>query len=450
MIRPVPASRAIQLNPCFDDPLLDGMNFLNDATSRFPDAISFAPGRPLDRLLEIERHIESLHAYVAHTAHERGVGATAAWNGLGQYGRTNGVIADLVAAHLERDENIRVTSDAIVVTVGAQEAMALVLLGLFDRERDVLLVSDPTYVGMTGLARVLGVRVMPVVTGDDGLEPGAVEAAIVDIAASGRRARAVYDIPDFSNPLGTSMPRANREGLLDVCRRHDALIIEDNPYGMFAYDDQRQPTLKSLDPDHVVLYIGTFSKTIFPGLRLGYLVADQRVLPGGRTLATELSKVKSLVTVNTPGLMQAIAASALTRAGGTLEPLVAPKRAQYRRHRDAMLAALETAAAQLHGSITWTVPAGGFFLTVTLPFEFGAQELQDCAAGYGVIVSPMRMFCLGVERSRQIRLSFSSVEPSAIQTGIERLTGFIASRSEANSTAMRAPNTSQSLIQGGA
>lgn len=423
-------ARPIQLNACLADPLLDGMNFLNEATARFPDAISFAPGRPLDHLLEVERHIDALAESVAHSARRQGISATAAWNALGQYARTNGTIADLIAAHVEKDENIRVASDAVIVTVGAQEAMAIVLIGLFDRERDILLVSDPTYIGITGLARLLGIRVVPVATGNDGLDPAAVEAAIVDASGSGR-VRAIYDIPDFNNPLGTSMPRDNRVRLLDVCRRHDVLVIEDNPYGMFAYDHERQPTLKSLDADRVVLYIGSFSKTIFPGLRVGYLLADQPGRAGSHTLAAELSKVKSLVTVNTPPLMQAIAASALTLAGGSLEPLVAPKRAEYRRHRDAMVAALEAAAARLNGAITWTVPAGGFFLTVTLPFEFGDQDLQDCAAQYGVIVSPMRMFCLGAERSRQIRLSFSSVEPATIQTGIERLTRFIAARGAA-------------------
>jgi (S)-3,5-dihydroxyphenylglycine transaminase len=425
--QPIASPRPIQLNACLHDPLLDAMNFLNEDTWRFPDAISFAPGRPLDRLLDVERHLEALPAYVADYARRLGMSTTAAWNELGQYAQTNGSIKEVIAAHVEQDERIRVEPDAVIVTVGAQEAMAIVLIGLFDREQDVLLVSDPTYVGITGLARLLGIRVMPVATGQDGLDPAVVEAAILEVGRSGR-ARALYDIPDFNNPLGTSMPRAHRERLLDVCRRHDVLIIEDNPYGMFAYDGDRQPTLKSLDADRSVLYIGSFAKTICPGLRLGYLLADQPVTPGGHTLATELSKVKSLITVNTPPLMQALAASALTRAGGSLEPLVAPMRAQYRRHRDAMVAGLAAAAERVDHRITWTVPAGGFFLTVTLPFAFGAAELQECAAHYGVIVSPMQMFCLDVERSRQIRLSFSSVEPPTIATGIERLARFIAAR----------------------
>jgi (S)-3,5-dihydroxyphenylglycine transaminase len=210
-----------------------------------------------------------------------------------------------------------------------------------------------------------------------------------------------------------------------VCRRHDVLILEDNAYGMFAYDGQRVPTLKALDHSGTVVYIGSFSKTLFPGLRVGFLVADQTVRPGGERLAKALSSVKSLITVNTPPPMQAAVAAVLFRTGGSLEPVVAPKRAQYKTQRDAMLEALARTFADLKGMVSWNSPAGGFFLTVTLPFVFGRPELRRCAAEFGVIVCPMQFFCLAGERERQIRLSFSYVEPAAIGRGIERLGAFV-------------------------
>jgi (S)-3,5-dihydroxyphenylglycine transaminase len=128
-------------------------------------------------------------------------------------------------------------------------------------------------------------------------------------------------------------------------------LLEDNPYGMFVYDGQRLPMLKSLDCHGLVVYIGSFSKTMFPGLRLGYLVADQRVRGCGQTLAQELSEVKGLVTVNTSGLCQAVAATALRKHGNSLEPIVAPKRAQFRRNRDLMLESLGREFSEFGGNI---------------------------------------------------------------------------------------------------
>jgi (S)-3,5-dihydroxyphenylglycine transaminase len=194
------------------------------------------------------------------------------------------------------------------------------------------------------------------------------------------------------------------------------LIIEDNPYGMFAYDHPPMRTLKSLDDGQNVVYIGSFAKTLYPGLRVGYLVADQRVGSRGRSLATALSRVKGLLTVTTPPLPQAIAAGLLIRAGGSLQPIVAPKRRQYRMHRDALVAALRDTFSTAD-DVSWRSPAGGFFLPMTLPFDVGEEEARRCAERHGVIVSPMQFFCVGAERRRQVRLSFSYVEPPAIREG---------------------------------
>jgi (S)-3,5-dihydroxyphenylglycine transaminase len=116
----------------------------------------------------------------------------------------------------------------------------------------------------------------------------------------------------------------------------------------------------------------------------------------------------------------------LLRTGGSLEPMVAPKREAYRQQRDTMLSALHDHF--VNDAVTWTSPAGGFFLTMTLPFEFGSAELRHCASEYGVIVSPMRFFCLGNSGRSQIRLSFSYVDPPTIASGVERLAHFVSDR----------------------
>jgi (S)-3,5-dihydroxyphenylglycine transaminase len=418
------SQREIVLKPCFDEPILSVMNFLNEVVLDHPTAISFAPGRPLERLFNVRDHVSDIAEAVEAEAAASTLSAVDAWGRLGQYDRTNGRINELVAQHLAIDEGIHASPESIIVTVGAQEAMAILLAGLFELSRDVLLVSDPTYIGITGLALVLGIPVVPVASGPNGLEPRMLRDAIATVSSAGQRVRAVYDIPDFNNPLGTSLPLPARTEILTICHDNEVLYLEDSAYGMFAYDT-RPPSLKALDRHGDVIYIGSFSKTLFPGLRLGYLVADQRVRGSGQVLAQALSKVKSLISVNTSGLCQAVAAATLLRHGGSLEPVVAPKRAQVRRQRDAMLDALAREFAGMPGAVHWTHPSGGYFLTVTFPFPFGPEELVACVADYGVIPCPMRFFTLGNGRHDQVRLSFSYVGETEIAEGVRRLAQFV-------------------------
>lgn len=422
----------VALRRSLADPSLGVMNFLNEVVSRYPRAISFAPGRPWEELFDVEAALAGIGRWAERRGEEEGIGRRRAFADLGQYGRTNGIIHRAIARHLAADEGIEVPGDSIMVTCGCQEAMAILLLGLFEPGRDALLASDPTYIGITGLARILGVDVRPVASGADGLDPGAVAAAAAAVRAAGLRPRAIYDVPDFNNPLGTSLPLPARRRLLEVARSEGLLVFEDSPYRMFAYDGPPLPTLKSLDePGGAVVYLGSFSKTLFPGLRLGYLVADQAVDGAEGCLAEALSPVKSLLTVNTPAPMQAAAGGILDAEGGSLQRQVDEKIPFYRRNRDAMLAALDDSFGRqgLAGRVSWNRPAGGFFLTVTLPFEFDEACVRQAAGEHGVIVCPMSFFSLSPGRERQIRLSFSYVSPAEIEQGVRRLAEFVAARS---------------------
>jgi (S)-3,5-dihydroxyphenylglycine transaminase len=218
-----------------------------------------------------------------------------------------------------------------------------------------------------------------------------------------------------------------------VCGQNGVLLIEDNPYGMFAYEGDRLPTLKALDLKQVVLYIGSFAKTLFPGLRLGYLVADQKV-KDNQFLAQELSKVKSLLTVNSPPLLQAVVGNILLQHQGSLRSLVASKVDSYRRNRDVMIECLIKDFSDMRGLVRWNRPNGGFFLVLNLPFTFGAEELQRCASEYGVIVCPLQFFCLGPGGECQIRLSFSYVDESNIRAGVQRLSCFVRDQLRSSGT----------------
>ncbi|MDP9122403.1 MAG: PLP-dependent aminotransferase family protein [Acidobacteriota bacterium] len=425
----------VALKGCFADPLLEVMNFLNEVMLRYPGVISFAPGRPAEQHFDVERSLGKIALYVEHRARAARASRFSVYTDLGQYSRTNGIIHDLIARQLEIDEAIRTPPESIVVTSGCQEGMTILLAALFDPEADALLVSDPTYIGITGIARILGVPVVPIPAGPQGLDAAAVAAAIDETRRRGLRPRALYEVPDFSNPLGTRTPLAARQALLALARERELLIFEDNPYGMFEYDGAPLPTLKSLDePGGQVIYMGSFSKTLFPGLRLGYLVADQAaVLSDGRRglLAGELSKIKSLTTINTPPIIQAIVGGILLENGGSLAPLVAGKVPAYRLNRDRMLACLEEefgAGLPGGGQVLWNRPSGGFFLTLDLPFEFDQESLETCARDYGVVVCPMTFFALSSGRERQVRLAFSYVTPAQIEEGVRRFARFVRDR----------------------
>jgi (S)-3,5-dihydroxyphenylglycine transaminase len=188
---------------------------------------------------------------------------------------------------------------------------------------------------MSGPAQSLGITTVAIPSDDYGLNPETVEQFSCKASCKGR-VRALYDIPDFNNPLGTYMPIARRRNLLEVCTKYDVFIIDDNPYGMFLYDGDKLPTLKALDQNQTVLSIGSFSKTLFPGLRLGFLVARTNLSKHNICLAEELSQVKSLLTVNMPGISQGSVANILLNEQGSLKALVRPQVAHQSQCKDAL------------------------------------------------------------------------------------------------------------------
>lgn len=413
------------------DPLLDTMNFLNEITARYPAAVSFAPGRPYDGLFDPARIVEYLHTY---TGYLRDAGHTEdqVRAALFQYGRTKGQIHGLIAQVVANDEGIRVPPEAVIVTVGAQEGMFLLLRALFAGPHDALLVSSPCYIGITGAARLLDIPVVPVPEGDAGPSPDAVRRAARQATAAGQRPRALYVVPDFANPSGTSMTVPARRRLLEVAAAEGILVIEDNPYGFFTREAEPRPTLKSLDENGTVIYLGSFAKTCFPGARLGYVLADQRVAADdGRhsLLADELAKIKSMITVNTPSLSQAVIGGMLVQNGCQLRKASTAAISFYRENLLIVLAELERhfpAARRSELGIRWNHPDGGFFTVITVPFAADEAALERSAREFGVLWTPMDAFYVGCGGRHQLRISSSYLPPERVTEGIARLAAFIA------------------------
>ncbi|MFC3386669.1 aminotransferase-like domain-containing protein [Couchioplanes azureus] len=406
---------------------MTSMNLLNEVSARHPGAISFAAGRPADEGIEVADVHRYLDLYCAHLARDRGYTDRQVRAELLQYGRTKGIVHDLVARALARDEDIVTDPEAVVITSGAQEAMVLLLRALAADERDVVLAADPTYVGFTGAARLVGVPVHGVRDDGTGVDLDDLARVLAGARDAGRRPRALYLVPDFANPTGTSMPVDVRRRLLDLAAEHELLLIEDNPYGMFQPAATRPPTLKALDRHGVVVYVGSFAKTVLPGARIGYAVADQPVRGGG-LLADELAKLKSMLTVNTSPIAQAVIGGKLLEDGCSLV-------ASTRRVTGQYLAGLrrigEGLAARLTGvpGVRWNRPAGGFFTVVTVGFPVDDALLHHAAERHGVLFTPMRHFYHGDGGEYQLRLSSSAVRADEIDDGLDRLAALIRERS---------------------
>lgn len=420
------------LHSALCDPALESMNFLNEVASRYPDAVSFASGRPYEEFFDIALIHQYLDRFCAYLRTERGYSEQQLNTELFQYGRTKGIVHELIARQLATDEQIDTDPDAVVVTVGCQEAMYIVLRALRRDERDVVLTISPTYVGLTGAARLVDLDIWPVRSGPAGIDLADLAAQAQRARDAGLRPRACYVMPDFANPSGASLSVAARRQLLAVAAEQDLLLLEDNPYGTFGEGD-RVPTLKALDgADGIrrVVYLGSFAKTGFPGARIGYAVADQRVAAGDggvSLLADELSKIKSMVTVNTPPVAQAIVAGKLLAHDYSVIRANVRETAVYLQNRRQVLAGLgQRFPADGRSGLTWNTPTGGFFVVVTTPFAADDALLEHSAREHGVLWTPMSHFYGGRGGLHQLRLACSQLTPDRIETGLDRLAGLVA------------------------
>ncbi|MEU8008834.1 PLP-dependent aminotransferase family protein [Micromonospora parva] len=408
------------------DPAATAMTFLNEITMRYPDAISFAAGRPTERwfdLHDITRHVET---YCAYLRSEVGLDEEQVRRVVMQYGRTKGIIHDLVARQLKVDEQIAVDPSALVITVGFQEGVLLVLRALASTPHDALLVVSPSYVGVTGAARLVDMPVLAVNSGTGGIDLADLRRQHELAVAQGLRPRALYIVPDFANPTGITLDVALRRQLLALATELDILVIEDNPYGLLGR--HRLPTLKALDEDRRVIYIGSYAKTIHAGARVGFVIADQRIATGNGTviLADALASLKSVVTVNTSPIAQAVVGGKLIDSGFNLVRASRRETDLYERNRDIVLAGLTRQFGRSPTDIAWTTPAGGFFVAVSVPFHVTDELLELSARDFGVLWTPMRYFYTVGGGEKEIRLSYSSLTPETAAEGIRRLTSFVA------------------------
>jgi DNA-binding transcriptional MocR family regulator len=323
-----------------------------------------------------------------------------------QYAGSEGYLPlrELIVEHLQ-DAGARTAVDNIVITNGSQQALEFVAKLLID-PGDRIIVTNPTYLGALQAFDLFE----PVYAGV-GLDQSG-----IDLAALEREFRAgakfMYLMPDFGNPSGVTLPLEQRQAILELSRRHGVPILEDQAYEQLRFTDERLPSMLALDAergdDGTVIYAGTFSKTLVPGLRVGWLVAP-------RPAAEKLIFLKQASDLQAGSLNQMVVHGVARAIFGEQVPML---RAAYSGRRDALLGALRRHMPQ---SVTWNEPEGGMFVWLTLPPPLDATQVQARAVEEKVVFVPGAPFFADGSGTATLRLSFSSVAEDAMGEGVERL-----------------------------
>ena len=384
-----------------------------------PGMISFAGGLPAPELFPIDQVKQAAEAVLSR------IGQQAL-----QYGETEGVaeLRDWIAAQFSHS-HFRLTRANVGIVSGGQQALDLIGRVLLD-ERDKVVVENPTYLALLSAWRPLGVQFLPVQSDANGMRVDELESLLQ------QRPKLIYSLPNFQNPQGTTLALERRVKLVELSRQHDVGLVEDDPYGELRYSGDPLPHLLELDIqagcsgtrdtsadggtvrtetprflpcDGSVIHVGTFSKVLVPGLRVGWVIAGEPVIE-------KIVQAKQAADLHTSTLNQYIALE-LVR-DGVLDQQIPILRQAYRVRRDAMLVALQK---YFPAEVTWTRPDGGMFLMVTLPKGLSAAEILQQSIPHKVAFVPGEDFHLNGNGQNTFRLNFSNARPDLIDEGIKRL-----------------------------
>lgn len=378
------AARAAKMNPSVIREILK--------VTEKPGIISLAGGLPSPKTFPVDAFARAAATVLA----EDGPAAL-------QYAASEGLPAlrEAVAQWLPWD----VDPAQVLITTGSQQGLDLVAKVLVD-EGSRVLVETPTYLGALQAFTPMEPTIVSVASDDEG---PLVEDFAVAAGHDSGRARFMYLLPNFQNPTGRTMSEARRAALVAKADELDVPLVEDNPYGDLWFDQPPPAPLTARNPEGCI-YLGSFSKVLAPGLRLGYVVAPKAIYP-------KLLQAKQAADLHSPSFNQRLVAEVLK--DGFLDRHVPTIRALYKRQRDAMHAALERELASL--GVTWSRPDGGMFLWARLPEGMNAIELLPEAVERNVAFVPGAAFYAEAPDTRTLRLSFVTASPAQIDAGIKAL-----------------------------
>jgi 2-aminoadipate transaminase len=326
-----------------------------------------------------------------------------------QYGPTEGLdgtkacIAEVMAA-----EGMRVDHEDMIVTTGGQQVIDLVTKTLID-PGDVVIAEGPTYPGAVPVFSSYQAEVVQIDMDADGMRVDLLEDTLDRLERDGRRPKFIYTVPSFQNPAGVTMSQARRHRLVEVAHERELLVLEDNPYGLLRYEGEAPTPLLSLDGGVYVMYLGTFSKILSPGIRLGWVVAPPPVLE-----KINLGKQAADLCTSTLSQLMVQAYFEESRWRDYVESLTEV----YRARRDTMLDAL---SEHFPRQAEWTRPAGGLFIWATLPDFIDTTDLLARALRDNVAFVPGEAAFLDGRGRNAMRLNFSGSDEDAIREGIRRI-----------------------------
>jgi len=336
-----------------------------------------------------------------------------------QYGATRGYrpLIEHLLAHTLRGRGISSRFEDIIITSGSQQGLDLIGRVLID-PGDPVIVELPTYSGAIAAFHNLQASLVGVPQDADGIEIASVDRVATDLKRQGKPAKFIYVTPNFQNPAGLLMSAGRRRELLDAARRHDLVILEDDPYGSIYFEDvttvEDTRPIKADDTDNRVVYLGSFSKILVPGLRVAWLVAPPAI-------AQKVELCKQAADISSGVFDQRIVHGAL--AGGVIDRIAPGLRAHYQAKRTVMERALES---HLQGRVQWISPRGGFFLWIELPPGVDDRALFDRAIKEKVSFVPGSAFFVNGAGHEFARLAFSGINHEQIERGIARLAAAIS------------------------
>src|SRR3954451_2547884 len=331
-----------------------------------------------------------------------------------QYGPTDGLIdVKRCIVQVMAAEGTEVEPDDIMVTTGGQQVIDLVCRAFLD-PGDVVVAEAPTYPGAVPCFNSYQADVVQIAMDGDGMRIDVLEETLARLKAEGRRPKFIYTIPNFQNPAGVTMSEERRRALVKIAAQQELVILEDNPYGLLRYEGDPLPTLYSLDGGRYVVYLGTFSKILSAGLRVGWTAAPKPILE-------RLNLGKQAADLCSSPLNQYFVMSYFEHRDW--RTYLTQLRAIYRRRRDVMLAALQVFFPH---EATWTRPQGGLFLWVKLPDYIDTTDLLARALREHVAFVPGRAAYLDGRGGSEMRLNFSGVNEDEIREGVRRIGKVVA------------------------
>ncbi len=371
------------------------------AVASRPDIVSLAGGMPNLSALPMEMMSEVVAKLIVEN------GAEALQYGSGQgHPKLREQICDVMAL-----EGIRAHPDDVVVTTGSQQALDLISR-IFIDPGDVILVEAPSYVGALGTFQQYEAQVVHVAMDEHGLIPQALHEAITTTRAAGRKIKFIYLIPNYQNPGGVLLPAERRTEILEIARTAGIFVIEDNPYGLLGFDRPSPNAMRAEDSENVI-YLGSFSKTIAPGFRVGWALVPQSL--------KEKIVIASESSILCPSNFSQLAISSYL-SDQPWRDQIASFTQLYKTRRDAMLDSLEK---HFPKEATWTKPEGGFYVWVTLPPEIDTKAMMPKAIVAKVAYVPGTAFYADGFGSWSMRLSYCYPSPERIRDGIKSLGGVL-------------------------